>query len=273
LPVATWRLLDTGCADGATNMAVDEAILQAVAERAAPPTLRFYAWEPPCLSIGYNQSMRGEVDLEACRARGVSWVRRPTGGRAILHIDELTYSVVAPESEPRVAGGVVESYRRLSQGLLAGLRRLRAEAVQAEASYDKNLEQGAACFDTPSNYEITVASRKLVGSAQVRRIGMVLQHGALPLCGDLTRIFDCLLIEAEEQRWALRETLRARAATLEEVLGHTVSYGEVADALAVGFAEALALRFEPGELTPLERELAARLRRERYAADEWNFRK
>lgn len=120
---AEWRLLKTGFADGATNMAIDEAILLAVAEGKAPPTLRFYGWEPPCLSIGYSQSM-GEVDVDRCRKAGIGLVRRPTGGRAILHADELTYSVVAPQTEPRVAGGVIESYRRLSLGLVAGLRAL-----------------------------------------------------------------------------------------------------------------------------------------------------
>ena len=105
---ATWRLIDSGYADGATNMAVDEAIMRAVAERLVPPTLRFYGWQPPCVSIGYAQSLEAEIDLERCRRDGVDWVRRPTGGRAILHTDELTYSVAAPQDDPRTAG-----YRKL----------------------------------------------------------------------------------------------------------------------------------------------------------------
>jgi lipoate-protein ligase A len=272
-PRAAWRLLVNGSADGATNMAVDEAILLAVAEGAAPPSLRFYMWEPPCLSIGYSQSMSKEVDLEACRARGVSWVRRPTGGRAVLHTDELTYSIVAPQDEPRVAGGVVESYRRLSRGLLAGLHRLGAEAVQAQKSYAKKPELAAACFDTPSKYEITVGGKKLVGSAQVRRQGVVLQHGSLPLFGDLARLFDYLRLESEGKRQALRRVLRERATTLEEVLGQAIPFDEVAKALAAGFAQALNLELEPGQPTARERDLAEKVRRERYATDEWNFRR
>lgn len=254
-------------------MAVDEAILLAVAEGAALPTLRFYSWEPPCLSIGYGQPMKREVDLENCRARGVTWVRRPTGGRSILHTDELTYSVVAPQDEPRVAGGVVESYRRLSQGLLTGLRLLGAEAVQAHSAYDKRPELAAACFDTPSNYEITVAGRKLVGSAQVRRQGVILQHGSLPLCGDLARIFDYLLLESEEKRQTLRRALRERAATLQEVLGSVTPFDRAAGALAEGFSQALNLTLEPGRLTAREQEMSGQMRRERYACDEWNFRR
>jgi len=101
-------------------MAIDEAILCAVAAGLAPPTLRLYAWAPPCLSLGRAQPL-ADVDLEALRAAGFDLVRRPTGGKAILHADELTYSVIAPESEPRVAGGVIESYRRLSRGLVCAL--------------------------------------------------------------------------------------------------------------------------------------------------------
>ncbi len=95
LPPATWRLINTGASDGAANMAIDEAIMRSVAEGGSPPTLRFYGWAPPCVSVGYSQSVRKEIDLERCLERGYTWVRRPTGGRAILHIDELTYSVVS----------------------------------------------------------------------------------------------------------------------------------------------------------------------------------
>jgi lipoate-protein ligase A len=112
-PLTEWRLLVTGARDGATNMAIDEAILGAVAAGRVPPTIRFYTWHPPCLSIGFGQSA-GEVDQQRCARRGWELVRRPTGGQAILHVDELTYTVCAPTSEPRVAGGIMESYRRLA---------------------------------------------------------------------------------------------------------------------------------------------------------------
>src|SRR5512136_318873 len=129
-PPARWRLLNTGQADGAMNMAIDEAILRAVATELVPPTLRFYTWQPACLSLGQAQSFH-DVNWEACAARGHHVVRRPTGGRAILHTDELTYSVTAPETEPRVAGGIVESYRRLSEGLLEGLRLMKVPGIEA----------------------------------------------------------------------------------------------------------------------------------------------
>jgi lipoate-protein ligase A len=270
-PAADWRLLQTDLADGATNMAMDEAILWAVAEGESRPTLRFYGWQPPCLSIGYSQSMEGEVDVDRCREVGVDFVRRPTGGRSILHADELTYSVVAPQAEPRVAGGVIESYRRLSMGLVAGLRTLGLAVAQVEVANNKG--ESAACFDAPSSYEIAVGGKKLVGSAQVRKKNMVLQHGSLPLEGDIARIFDFLRVPSEERREALKQELRARATSLELALGYSVPFEEVARHLAAGFAQALTLRLIPGQLSQYELALAEKLRREKYATREWNFRK
>jgi len=297
-------------------MAIDEAILWAVAEGKSPPTLRFYGWEPPCLSIGYSQSMEGEVDVDKCREVGVDFVRRPTGGRAILHADELTYSVVAPQAEPRVVGGVIESYRRLSAGLVAGLRALGVDAYQAltptppaprsrgageqrrgvvgehrvcspapphpctfaplgegEGGWGGRGEgQSPACFDAPSSYEITVGGKKLVGSAQVRKKSVVLQHGSLPLEGDIGRIFDFLTVPSEERREELKQELRGRATSLELALGHSVPFEEVARHLAAGFAQALNLRLIPGQLSEHELALAEKLRRDKYATREWNFR-
>jgi len=281
-PAATWRLLITPPTDGATNMAIDEAILHTVADGVGPPTLRFYQWAPPCLSLGYNQHYT-EVDEVACTRLGYTWVRRPTGGRAILHIDELTYSVIAPASDPRVEGGIVESYRRLSSGLLDGLRALGADVFQAQTEKVRNSKKSGVCFDTPSNYEITVRGKKLIGSAQVRRRGMVLQHGTLPLIGDLRRIFACLHVaepgsngsdshQARNVSADLGDWVLERACTLEQALGRSVSFDEAAHALAQGFAATLDLRLESGDLTRNERTLVERLRSERYDSDDWNRR-
>jgi lipoate-protein ligase A len=252
-------------------MATDEAIVMAVGEGIAPPTLRFFAWQPPCLSLGYGQDAH-EADLERCRANGWDIVRRPTGGRAILHIDELTYSVVVPDSDTRVAGGIMESYQRLSGALVAGLHRLGLMPERAKPIYQDHGAMGPACFDGPSGYEITVGGRKLIGSAQMRRQGLVLQHGALPLEGDIARIAQALHFDGLGEQFALESRLRFRATTLHLALGRRVTFEEAADALAAGFAEALNLTLTPGELTPHERDLTARLRREKYADATWTFR-
>lgn len=269
-PRAVWRLIVDGEADGATNMAADEAILHSVVDGAGLPTLRFYAWSPPCLSLGRSQKL-AEADLAACRAAGVDVVRRPTGGRSILHTGELTYSVSLLQSDPRAQGGIVEGYRRLSEGLLAGLRRLGVPAVQAEGRKAPGGDETAVCFETPAGYEITVGGRKLVGSAQWRARGGVLQHGTLPLGGDLARILDCLAFSPAE-REAQRRRLHRRALTLEEATGAVLPFDRVARALAEGFAEALSLTLAPGELSPQERAQAAEIRAGVYAHPGWTAR-
>jgi lipoate-protein ligase A len=283
-PIAIWRLLHTPPLDGAANMAVDEAILNAVAEGAAPPTLRFFAWVPPCLSLGYAQPV-SDADAERLAARGWGLVRRPTGGRAILHTDELTYSVIAPMGEPRVLGGVVESYRQLADGLLRGLaliglsanadRKRREEGGGGSPSPSSHLppqSQNPVCFEVPSDYEITADGKKLLGSAQVRKRGVVLQHGTLPLAGDLGRICDGLRFESEAERERVRVRVLQRATTMESVLGRAVGWDEAAEAMQRGFAEALNLRLVIGELSAAERADAERLRVEKYAAEAWNAR-
>jgi lipoate-protein ligase A len=211
-PQADWRLLVDGETDGATNMAVDEAIHSAVVECLSPPTLRF-----------------------------------------------------------RATGDVVVSYRRLSEGLLAGLQSLGAELVQATRQGKPSPDLTAVCFETPSDYEITAGGRKLVGSAQWRARGGVLQHGTLPLSGDLTRIVDYLSF-SDAERAVQRQALRARAITLEDALGRSVSFALAAQALAEGFTRALNVNPIPGELMPHECDLAAELRFSRYAASEWTNR-
>jgi lipoate-protein ligase A len=265
-PRAAWRLLLDGERDGASNMAVDEAILEAVIEGHSPPTLRFYGWSPPCLSLGRNQPL-AVANLAACRAAGVDLVRRPSGGQAVLHAGELTYSVALLQSDPRSAGGLLEGYRRLSEGLLAGLRQLGIEAVQALDARQADGPPSPICFDRPSDYEITFGGRKLIGSAQWRRRGGVLQHGSLPLAGDLTRIVDLVDLggcdpEAERRRLAMR------VVSLFEARGRAISFSAAAQGLAQGLAATLNLVLTPGDLSPEEQAQAATLRI-RYASDEW----
>lgn len=268
---AVWRLLDSGFQDGPTNMAVDEAILEAVASGDSLPTLRFYGWQPACLSLGLGQSWR-VIDQDACQALGWNFVRRTTGGRAILHVDELTYSVCAPQTEPRVIGSILESYRRLSLALLAGLRLMGLTPAQAEPAYAKLGEEGTACFDAPSNYEVTVNGRKLIGSAQVRKKGVVLQHGTLPLTGDITRIGRALN-QSEAEREEMAAQLRQHAITLADCLPAPVDYPTAVAFMQEGFRQALSLELQPGRLSPKEEARAAELRAEKYAHPSWTERR
>jgi lipoyl(octanoyl) transferase len=260
-----WRLLLDPPSDGARNMAVDEALLEESAAGRSLPTLRFYAWEPPTLSLGFAQPV-ADVDRDALLRLGWGLVRRPTGGRAILHTDELTYSVTAPETNPLMQGGVLESYRRISLGLIAGLRLLRVE-VQAEAGARGRAAGNPVCFEIPSQYEISAGGKKLIGSAQARRPGGVLQHGAFPLRGDLARVLQVL---AGPQ--IPPERVRRRAAALGELLGREVPWREAADAIIRGFSETFGIQFRAGELTEEEKSRAEALARGKYGTEEWTNR-
>lgn len=270
LPLAQWRLIRSQPAPGAWNMAVDEAVLESVGHNDSLPTLRLYQWSPPCLSLGYSQPA-ADVDRQALQENGWELVRRPTGGRAILHTDELTYSVIAPIYEPRLAGSLLESYRRLAQALLLALRSLGlpARADDIYPQVENTQENQPVCFERPSNYEITVEGKKLVGSAQARRPDGVLQHGSLPLTGDLTRITRALWFPSEQARQAACTRLLARAATVESILNRQVPWEEAASMFENAFARTLNLHFIPGDLTDEEQARAKELVAGKYASAAW----
>lgn len=284
---SVWRLLESGSGDGATNMAVDEAIVRAQASGAVPPTLRLFTWSPPCLSIGYMQRAESEIDLAECRRLGIDFVRRPTGGRAILHEHELTYSVVAPETDPLVSGSVVESYRKISTCLLLGLKEMglpaemalspRSEPATPQAPYTEVNGQEEtlhtpACFDKPSDYEITVYGRKIIGSAQVRRMGAVVQHGSILIDADVPRLFALLKTAPGKRRDELQRQVAARLTCLREALGREASVGEVAMAIRAGFIKGWGVELQPGPLTAEELTLVQELRETKYASPAWNLR-
>ncbi len=271
LKATAWRLLDTGVRTGPENMAIDEAIALAHGRGEVPPTLRFYTWQPATVSIGYFQSMAEEVDLAAVRAGGYGYVRRTTGGRAIFHHVELTYSVSVRED--LLPGTVRETYRVLAGGLLQGLHRLGAPAEMAAGEKDPRSLGGdvnPACFDVPSAHELVVGGRKAIGSAQTRRAGTILQHGSILLDLDYELLFT--LLRVPDRAAAVRH-LKKRAVGLCEVLGREVPVAEAQAAFAAGFQAALGLTLTPGSLTLAEAADADRLLREKYGQDEWNLRK
>jgi len=267
----TWRLIITNPASGSWNMAVDEAVLEHAGRGDALPTLRLYAWDPPCLSLGHAQPF-ADVDIPRLESHGWEVVRRITGGRAILHTDELTYSITGPVDEPNLAGTVLESYNRLARALLAAVQDLSLPVEMKEGKADSNGQSNPVCFEVPSTYEITVNGKKLIGSAQARRKDGVLQHGSLPLTGDLTRICRALAFPDEEARETAMQRLLARATTVESVLGRGVAWETAAQAFIRAFEAQLGLEFEAGELTGSELARAEELLREKYAHPAWTER-
>ena len=274
LEPASWRLIISPPANGAWNMAVDEAILESIGSGEVRPTLRLYAWQPACLSLGYAQPYT-DIDQNQLTKNGWDVVRRATGGRAILHTDELTYSVTGPQSEPRLAGGVLESYRRLSAALLVALQKigLPAEALpHPKVPAANGPTQEPVCFEVPSNYEITVHGKKLIGSAQARKKEGVLQHGTLPLFGDLTRITQVLAFPDADSRSKAAARLLARATTVEMAIRQRVDWQTAAEAFCTAFRETLNLTLVADDLTPTERARAQELVKEKYAHPGWTER-
>ncbi len=256
-----WRLLVDAPAGGAWNMAVDEVLLDAVAAGATSPTLRFYQWTPPCLSLGYFQPI-DVVDLDACRALGVEVVRRPTGGRAILHDRELTYSVALPASVLGHDGGVLPSYHRLSLALQDGLRRLGVPATLApESAASIPTVHGPVCFDRPSAHEILLHGRKLVGSAQVRRATAILQHGSILIEPRLDRLLACLRLPDGPGR------IEDGVAGLAEVGDFAPT--AIAGALADAFGHEFDVRLVEAPLRPDELAAVRALASSKYQSAAW----
>ncbi len=234
-----WRLLLHDPADGPWNMGVDEALLASAAEGAAP-ALRLYQWDGPCLSLGYAQPVSAER-LGACADAGVAVVRRVTGGRAVLHGSDLTYAVAAPAS--CLPAGIRETYRCLTEALLAALRELGLEASPARGGSRRPGRPDFDCFAEAAAEEVTAAGSKLVGSAQRRLAGAVLQHGSIRLRPDPDAV-----------RSATGMGMAA-AVSLSE-LGLEMGVAPLRSALVRAFAAALDAAFEPVQLTPCEAERA-----------------
>lgn len=254
-------------------MALDEALLKSVAENHTPPTLRLYSWQPATLSLGFAQPA-ADVDVEKLQANKWDLVRRPTGGRAILHVDELTYSLTAAADDPLLSGDLLESYRKISRALLAGLASLRVTAT-GDATYENSTSgkvKNPVCFETPSNYEITSGGKKLIGSAQARKYGGILQHGTLPIRGEITRITRALKFASEHDRASAAAKLTAHAVTLESVLSTIPDWLTVAGAIIKGFSETFEISFIESQPDPAEIEYANQLMAEKYLSDTWTFR-
>jgi lipoate-protein ligase A len=275
---ANWRWIPYQTYDPYMNMAIDEAMMIAHSKGLVPPTLRFYGWRPATLTLGYFQRSRDEVDFERLKQRGLGVVRRATGGRAVLHDHELTYSIVISEKAPGIPSSVTEAYRVLNAGLLHGFLRLglNAEMVSLASEEEKQKYDSlgsAACFDSPSWYELVVEGRKVAGSAQTRQHGVLLQHGAILLDLDADTLFDVLRFPNEAVKLRLKESFLRKAVAINDLRADRATVEEASDAFYLGFAEGLNVNLVPGELTDEEKRMAQELVETKYATDDWNFKR
>ncbi|WP_144511066.1 biotin/lipoate A/B protein ligase family protein [Bacillus sp. FJAT-22090] len=273
-----WYFVNSGPCSPSYNMALDEALLDWHSEGLIPPIVRFYEWNPATLSIGYFQSVEKEIDMDAVKRLGLGFVRRPTGGRGVLHEHELTYSVIVTESYPNMPATVTEAYRVISEGLLIGFQNLGLDAYFSvpdteEKREDLKKPKSAVCFDTPSWYELVVEGRKVAGSAQTRQKGVILQHGAILLDLDEDKLIQTFKFPSVEVREKVKGSLSKKAVSINKISQKPVTIDECKIAFKKGFEEALQIELVEYNLTEEQKRYVKELEANRYASEEWNFRK
>ncbi|MCQ6278074.1 biotin/lipoate A/B protein ligase family protein [Bacillus sp. EB600] len=273
-----WRFIDSGNGSPAFNMALDEALLNWHSEGKIPPVIRFYGWNPPTLSIGYFQKVEKEIDLEAVKKHGLGFVRRPTGGRGVLHDHELTYSVIVSEEHPEMPKTVTEAYRVISEGILKGFQHLGLEAYFAVPKTKEERDalkapHSAVCFDAPSWYELVVEGRKVAGSAQTRQKGVILQHGSILLDLDEDKLFSLFKYPNERVKERMKKAFKNKAVAINEISQRRITLEEAKEAFYKGFGDGLNIELEPYVLTAEELDYVNKIAEERYENDEWNFKR
>ena len=252
---STWRLIRDGSRNAPLNMALDEAIMHAHSRGVSPPTIRLYGWESPSISLGYFQDVeRSGIDLQYCRDKGICLVRRPTGGKAVLHGHDLTFSIVAAETElPEGHRSVLASHRWLMTGIVKGFSILGLEVRLG--SPIPSSQKSADCFAHAAACDVVWGQHKLAGSAQVRRHGVILEQGSIPIRPpgtDPSAVFGL-----------------ASAGHLP-ALG-ALTGAEIEDAMVAGFRSSLGVEIVEGHLSEEEFGLSAELVQTRFGSDEWTF--
>jgi lipoate-protein ligase A len=277
----TWRFVETDGLSGELNMAIDEAIFIHYQQGKVPPTLRFYTWKPATLSIGYFQRSV-IVNQNRLQELGYEWVRRATGGRSVFHQHELTYSIVLQEDTLELNHSVIEGYRAISQGLLAGFQLLGLKGDltryrrggSSSSSYSSKrglLPANASCFDTPSAYELTIEGKKISGSAQLKHQQYILQHGSILLDIEPESWASLHCFHQREEQNRLTEELRKSAIAINQLSSSPYSISEVKHAFQVGLTKALGVKWKEASLLPTEWELAEKLVKEKYGTEKWRF--
>jgi lipoate-protein ligase A len=239
-----WRLIIDGGKPGAVNMARDVAILEAVSTARSLPTLRLYGWNPPCLTLGRHQGVEA-ADLEFCRREGIDVVRRPTGGRALLHHLELTYAVIAPLGSGPLPRPLQDAYRLICAALVQAMRTIGVDAALTDGEVNVLLpspRSAVPCFKAPAGGEVVVGGRKLIGSAMRSHAGTILQHGSILLEWDGR-------LQAGAMGLADDSGLRPFITTLADELDRLISRANLADAVVDSCSEVLGVSFRPEGLT------------------------
>jgi len=271
----TWRYLDTGFLSGCENMAIDEAVFLSCQQGKSLPTIRLYGWTPPAVSLGYFQKADNAINFEACKRRGVDVVKRLSGGRAVLHDKELTYSLICPEGTPPFGKTILETYKTISMCLISALKNLNLDvkwvtSKEKHSSFKHLSDKTVSCFSSPSWYEITVEGKKICGSAQKRGGGIWMQHGAILLEHDVEMLADVLKSGKSKQEFM--DEIFSSTTSINNHLGKTIDFYELKTLVLKGFEANLGIILERGNLTYYEYKLKNQLLKEKYQNKEWNLR-
>src|SRR5690625_603500 len=210
-------LLDTGYHDAATNMAIDEWLLKKHSEQRIKPTLRYYGCKYPSLTVGHFQNVDRTIDFTGVKKHRCDFVRRLTGGSAVLHDDELTYSIVISEKHPKIPKSINEAYYILAQGLLEGYKHLNIPADFSVSEKEFRQNRSAVCFEVPAIYEIVFDNKKLSGNAQTRKKGVLLQHGSIPMSIDSKMLFDLFKFPSERVKERQRNAFSDKAIAINQI--------------------------------------------------------
>jgi lipoate-protein ligase A len=266
MPDNSWRLLLTGAGAGPENMASDEAL--ALCETS--PTIRFYQWPSPCISIGRYQDFHSIFKHNPPYSSKIPVIRRPTGGRAILHQqEELTYSITIPRGHKLRQVPTQESYTKINQALIMGLSVLGINATTATRKASlRGQRANIACYESAYPHELIVGSRKIIASAQTRSGGIFLQQGTLPLKQSGHHFGESISIPRKE-KITLAERLNENTATPSQILGHEVTIHEIQGALISGFEKAWDIHLTRSEMSSEEHRKAAKLARIKYSDETW----
>ncbi len=266
-----WRFISFKRLNAFENMAIDEAIFRENQRPDSPPTLRFYSWSPPSVSLGYFQATSKEVNIEACRRYSVDIVRRPTGGKAVLHENDLTYAVIASERNPLFPPDILGTYKVISGCIAGGLSELGIEAeMEGDGRSYQDDSLKAVCFSSPSRYELLVKKKKICGSAQLRSKGIFLQHGSILV--DFDPLKTCALLLPQQGDGTLQaKKLRGSVTSIHEQIGASVSVENICHVIKKSFEKKLDIELVEGCLTAHEESLKLRLMNDKYMTDKWNM--
>jgi lipoate-protein ligase A len=264
------RFIDTGENNGAMNMAIDEALLITEKERGLPPALRVYKFVPPTLSIGYFQKMKKEVDIVRCKEKGFDYVRRPTGGRAVLHDRELTYSITVARPHRILEMSLLDSYHYICRGIIRAIEYLGGKPYFSHR--EDNEISSPSCFAAPTFSDILLNGKKVVGSAQMRNEYGLLQHGSILYEVNVDDIFYCFNM-SEDRRKKLSALAKKKISSLSDEIGKKITFDMIKNALKKGMEEVLDEKITETALTEEELSLANRLYKEKYSTYEWNFKR